>query len=166
MTATTPLGRVLRDEHGIRLEFVRTYDTDPADVWSALTDSERLGRWFGTWSGDPAAGTVELRTGFENDAGPQTVIIVECEEPTQLVVDLPSPEDTWRLQLSLTANTDGSTTLVFVQRLAEPYDATGVGPGWHYYLDRLGAVIAHTPVDQDWGTDYYPALSDAYTLPD
>ncbi|WP_253853803.1 hypothetical protein [Prauserella alba] len=91
---------------------------------------------------------------------------MECEEPARLVVDLPSPEDTWRLQLSLTTNDDGSTTLVFIQRLAEPYDATGVGPGWHYYLDRLGAVIAHASVNQDWDTDYYPALSDAYPLPD
>ncbi|GAA1220539.1 Activator of Hsp90 ATPase homolog 1-like protein [Prauserella alba] len=111
-------------------------------------------------------GRLRYRDGFEDDAGPQAVTIVECEEPARLVVDLPSPEDTWRLQLSLTTNDDGSTTLVFIQRLAEPYDATGVGPGWHYYLDRLGAVIAHASVNQDWDTDYYPALSDAYPLPD
>ena len=36
----------------------------------------------------------------------------------------------------------GATTLVFVQRLAEPYDASSIGPGWHYYLDRLDAVVA------------------------
>lgn len=166
MTATTPPGQVLRDEHDMRLEFVRTYDTDPRDVWSALTESDRLGRWFGTWSGDPSTGTVELRMGFEDDAGPQNVTIVECEPPTRLVVDLPSPDDTWRLHLSLTGNDDGSTTLVFTQRLAEPYDATSVGPGWHYYLDRLGAVVTHAPMDQDWDADYYPALKDTYTLPD
>lgn len=175
MTATTPVGQVLRDEHGARLEFVRTYDTSLADVWSALTESERLGRWFGTWSGDPATGSVELRMWCEDDTasprdcddadGPQTVTIVECEEPTRLVIDLPSPDDTWRLELSLSGNDDGTTTLVFIQRLAEPYDATNIGPGWHYYLDRLGAVVANTPVPQNWDDDYYPALKDAYALP-
>lgn len=175
MTTTTPPGQVLRDENGMRLEFVRTFDADVHDVWSALTESDRLGRWFGTWSGDPATGTVELRMWCEDDAAtpqgreddaasPQTVTIVECAEPTRLVVDLPSPDDTWRLEVSLSED-DGTTTLVFTQRLAEPYDATSIGPGWHYYLDRLSAVVANTPVPQTWDDDYLPALKDTYALP-
>lgn len=38
MTVISPLGQLLRDEDGMRLEFVRTYDDPIADVWSALTD--------------------------------------------------------------------------------------------------------------------------------
>lgn len=68
MTVTTPLGQVLRDQAGIRLEFVRTYD-EPADqVWSALTEPDRLARWMGTVCGDPATGTVELVMSEDEDA--------------------------------------------------------------------------------------------------
>lgn len=94
---------------------------------------------------------------------PQTVIILECRPPTRLVVDLPSPDGTWRLSVSLRAQAD-VTTLLFTQRLSEPYDASSIGPGWHYYLDRFGAVVADTAVPDSWD-DYYPSLQDAYTAP-
>jgi uncharacterized protein YndB with AHSA1/START domain len=163
MTVTTPLGQVLRDEQGMRLEFVRTYDDPVEDVWSALTEPERVARWIGTVSGDPATGTVELLMTEDEGSTPATVTIVECEPPTRLVVELPSPDGTWRLSVALRAQ-GGATTLVFTQRLAEPYDASSVGPGWHYYLDRLGAVIAGFDVPDSWD-DYYPSLADAYAPP-
>lgn len=145
MTVTTPPGRLLHDEEGMRLEFVRTYDIPMECVWSALTESDRVARWFGTWTGDPATGSIELLRTEDEGSTPQTVIILECRPPTRLVVDLPSPDGTWRLSVSLRAQA-GVTTLVFTQRLAEPYDASSIGPGWHYYLDRFGAVVADTAV--------------------
>lgn len=163
MTVTTPLGQVLRDTDGMRLEFVRTYDDPVDDVWSALTDPDRVARWIGTWTGDPTTGTVQLVMTEDENATPETVTIVACEPPTRLVLDVPTQDGTWRLSVSLRAQ-DRVTTLVFVQRLAEPYDASSVGPGWHYYLDRLGAVVAGTAVPDTWD-DYYPSLADAYALP-
>jgi hypothetical protein len=77
---------------------------------------------------------------------------------------MPSPEGVWTLAVSLRSE-PGTTTLVFTQRLAEPYDATNIGPGWHYYLDRLAAVVAGTPVPDVWD-DYFPVLEDSYRLPD
>lgn len=163
MTVTTPLGQVLVDEAGMRLEFVRTYDFPVEEVWSALTDPERVARWFGTWTGDPGTGSIEFVMTEDERPTPQTVTILECRPPTTLVVDMPSPDGTWRLSASLRALA-GVTTLVFIQRLAEPYDASNIGPGWHYYLDRLGAVVAGTPVPDKWG-DYYPSLQEAYSTP-
>lgn len=160
MSVTTPLGQVLLDEEGMRLEFVRTFDNSREDIWSALTEPHRVARWFGTWAGDPATGRVELRMTEEEGSPPQIVTILECRPPTGLVVDLPSPDGTWRLSVSLRAQA-GVSTLVFTQRLAEPYDATSIGPGWHFYLDRLGAVVANTAVPDRWH-DYFPSLRDAY----
>ncbi len=163
MTVTTPLGQVLRDGGGMRLECVRAYD-DPIDrVWSALTEPDRVARWFGTWTGDPSTGTIELLMAEDESSTPQTVTILQCQPPTRLSVDLPSPDGSWRLSVSLRAQ-DGETTLLFTQRLAEPYDASSIGPGWHYYLDRLGAVVAGVTVPDRWD-DYYPSLQDAYALP-
>jgi len=53
MSVTTPLGQVLLDEEGMRLEFVRTFDNSREDIWSALTEPHRVARWFGTWNGRP-----------------------------------------------------------------------------------------------------------------
>lgn len=163
MTVTTPLGQVLRDEQGVRLEFVRTYDDPVEDVWAAVTHPDRVARWLGKVSGDPDTGTVDFVMTEDESATPATVTIVECEPPTQLVVDMPSPEGVWRLSVALSAE-GRRTTLVFVQRLAEPYDASSIGPGWHYYLDRLGAVIAGEEALDNWD-DYFPYLRDAYALP-
>lgn len=88
---------------------------------------------------------------------------MECAPPTRLVVELPSPDGIWHLSVALQAQ-GGSTTLVFTQRLAEPYDASSIGPGWHYYFDRLSAVIAGRAVPKNWD-DYYPSLKDAYPIP-
>lgn len=148
----------------MRLEFVRSYDEAVDEVWSALTSPERVARWLGTVSGDPTTGRVELVMTEDEGATAETVTILECEPPTRLVVDLPSPDGTWRLSAVLRAHND-VTTLVFTQRLAEPYDASSVGPGWHYYLDRLGAVVTDAPVPDAWDA-YYPSLAAAYALPD
>lgn len=163
MTVSTPLGQVLRDEDGVRLEFVRTYRDTVQDVWSVLTDPDRVARWLGTVSGDPSTGAVELVMTEDEGATPAAVTIVECTPPTSLVVDLPGPDGVWRLSATLHAE-DGVTSLVFVHRLAEPYDASSLGPGWHYYLDRLGAVVAGRAAPDDWN-DYYPSLISAYVLP-
>lgn len=163
MTVTTPPGRVLRDEEGVRLEFVRSHPQPVAEVWAALTEPGQVARWFGTWTGDPASGTVQLRMSEDEDATPQTVMILACEPPSRLVVDLVSPDGPWRLTVSLAAR-DGGTELVFTHRLAPPYDASNIGPGWHYYLDRLGAVVSVAGVPENWD-DYYPSLQEYYTLP-
>ena len=163
MTVTTPFGEVVRDDEGLRLEFVRTYDEPIDDVWGAVTEPERLSRWFGTWSGDPSTGTVDVHMQEDLSGGPQPARIIECVPPTRLVVELPSPDGPWLLSVSLQPRGAG-TELVFYHRLAEPYDATSVGPGWHYYLDRLGAVVSGRDVPTDWDA-YFPAPEGAYTLP-
>src|SRR3954462_1094460 len=60
MTVTTPPGALIRDAEGLRLEFVRTFPDPIERVWTAITDPEELGTWFGTWRGDPSTGHVEL----------------------------------------------------------------------------------------------------------
>lgn len=163
MTVTSPLGQVLRDEEGMLLEFVRSYDDPITDVWSALTDPDRTARWFGRWTGDPASGSVQVVMVAEADAPPQTVAILACEPPNRLLVETDSPDGVWRLKVTLFEQ-GGGTTLRFVQRLAEPYDASSIGPGWHFYLDRLAAVVQGREVPEDFDA-YYPALQDQYAVP-
>lgn len=165
MAITSRPGSVRRDADGMRIEFERHLGAAPDLVWAALTESALTGRWFGTWTGDPATGTVELTMVAEDDDSIQTVTILECTPPSVLSLEVPGPDGTWPLSVRLSpAGTDPGTALVFTHRLAEPYDATSIGPGWHYYLDRLEAVVDGRPVPEEF--DPYLELSDAYGLPD
>ena len=62
----------------IRLQ--REYDAPIEDVWDALTNPERIGRWFLPISGDYRLGG---RYQFEGNAGGR---IVACEQPHRLNV--------------------------------------------------------------------------------
>lgn len=155
-------GRVLRDADGVRLELAGEWAVPVAQVWAALTEPALTARWLGTWTGDPASGTVLLRMAEDPDGGEQPVAVRECVPPHRLAVELPSPDGTWPLSVDL-AEQDGRTRLVLTHRLAEPYDASSIGPGWQYYRDRLGAVVTGTPVPDDWGA--YETLGAAYAVP-
>jgi hypothetical protein len=86
---TTPLGTVRRDDDGARmLEFRRRFRYPIGDVWSAVTESDRL-----------------------------------------------------------------------AQSMPPDMDSADVGPGWHWYLDRLAASLAGAPMPE-W--EDYPALASDY----
>ncbi|MGQ0777928.1 MAG: SRPBCC domain-containing protein [Pseudonocardiales bacterium] len=162
---TSPRGEIRPDAEGGRtLVFHRLFPYPIEDVWSELTDSDRLVRWFGSYQGlGVAGGTVALTMTAEEDAGgePSTVHIVDCESPCRLVVDVPEGETrSWRIALTLSEDA-GTTTLLFEQAMPSEMDSTDVGPGWHWYLDRLTASLAGTSMP-DWD-DYYPALKSAYS---
>ncbi|MCD2189643.1 SRPBCC domain-containing protein [Actinomycetospora soli] len=128
----------------------RTYPDPVEDIWSALTESDRLGRWFGTWTGDPATGTVRLTVTGEVDAGgavddPVDVVIEVCEPPHRLVVDLPSGSDSWHLDVTLSAHGDG-TELVLTQRLDGTVAREDLAAGWTWYLARLAAAQSGEPM--------------------
>jgi len=162
---TSSPGEVRYDAEGRRtLVFHRLYPYPIRDLWSAVTESERLARWFGSYQGVGAVGgSVALTMTAEEDAGgePSTVHIVECEPPRRLVVDLPESETrSWRIALTLSPEA-GATTLLFEQTVPPEMNMADVGPGWHWYLDRLAASLAGAPMP-DWN-DYYPALSSTYS---
>ena len=49
-----------RGNHSL-LVLERTFRAPVVDVWAAITEPERLERWIGTWTGDPASGSVLVR---------------------------------------------------------------------------------------------------------
>ena len=142
----------------------RTFPAPIESVWAAVTESDRLERWVGTWAGDPASGAVLFRMNAEGyGVEPETMSIDECDPPRRLVLTSTPPGEgnVWHFVLEL-AELDGTTTLTFSQSVPDADLAAGVGPGWEYYLDRL--VAAETGGDVaaiDFG-DYHPAQSDRY----
>lgn len=144
------------------LVLTRTFPAAVEDVWAAITESQRLGRWFGTWTGDPSTGQVRLRWDFEDDVAEETYVIEACRAPHHLRVRNLSddPGQVWTLDLRLHEEA-GRTVLVFAQVLTQTLPVTDVGPGWEYYLDRLVDSITTGEVSTR-GWDGYLDLSPEY----
>ncbi len=158
----TPTGQVDHDGDRRTLRLTRTFRAPIEDVWAAVTEPERLERWIGTFTGDPADGKVAFRMMFEDGGPAEEMEIRECVPPTRLAVTSQVGKQRWFLELDLVEE-DGVTTLSFSQPELDPVDGESVGPGWEYYLDRL--VAAETGGDVaaiDFERDYYPAMADYY----
>jgi uncharacterized protein YndB with AHSA1/START domain len=139
------MGIVTREGDRQVVEFRREYPDPPDAVWAALTESDRLARWFGSFTGDARpGGTVQLTmTATEDAGGPDsTVHVEECEPHRSLRVRVEQDEgEPWVLSLALAPSADG-TVLDFRQVLPPGFSPADAGPGWHWYLDRLGADLA------------------------
>jgi uncharacterized protein YndB with AHSA1/START domain len=125
----------------------RSYDAPSADVWNALTDPERVRRWFYPLSGDlRAGGSFEL----EGHAGGE---IVRCEPPRLLTLTFGGPTSLVELRLS----PEGEDRTVLELEHTVPIDmamsgagSLYVGPGWDgafVALDLyLHGVISDDPI--------------------
>ena len=162
-----PVGRREDRDGRPMLVIERSFRAPVEHVWAAVTEPERLVRWIGTWSGDPASGAVEFRMTAEGeDIQPEPVTIHECDAPRRLVLSWPGgpPAGTaWEVELDLT-EVAGVTTLIFAQRVPDTATGRDVGPGWEYYLDRLvatqtgGDVGAVAWPDYERMADHYERL--------
>ncbi|WP_265523513.1 SRPBCC family protein [Oerskovia flava] len=130
-----------------RIALTRTYDADVADVWDALTDPDRIRRWFLPVTGD-------LRLGghyqLEGNAGGEIRV---CDEPRRLQVtwifgEAPSEEDSSIVEVRLEPAADGSTELVLEHVAVVPeemwdrYGPGATGVGWDLTLLGLAAHLA------------------------
>ncbi|MGY1635839.1 SRPBCC family protein [Geodermatophilus sp. SYSU D00742] len=133
-----------------RLEFRRSWPDPIEDVWSAVTEPERLARWIGTYDGERGAGGTGVFTMTHEDgehAG-EALRILECDPPRRLVLEWDA-EWEWRVELDLSA-AEGVTTLVFTQVLRADIDPGDIAGGWHWYLDKLDAEVAGGDGPGEW----------------
>lgn len=141
---------------------LRRQFTAPIDgVWASIVESDRLSRWFGTWSGDPSTGTVSVTMNAEAEPMPPAPFEIQvCEPPRLLSVSATDDYGTWRLEAELT-EADGMTTLVLTQRDVDPGTVAETGPGWEWYLDRLVAAVhdGRMPTLEDFNVTYIPMAS-------
>jgi uncharacterized protein YndB with AHSA1/START domain len=157
-----PTGRISKDGDRAVLTITREFRAPIEDVWASVTESERLGRWIGTFTGDPTSGRVAFLMTAEGATEPGEMEIRECDPPRVLRVTSHVGEELWFLDLVLEEH-DGVTTLTFSQPDIDPAAAENIGPGWEYYLDRLAVAGSGGDVATvDWDRDYYPAMVEYY----
>ena len=135
-------GRIAAGD-GRRIHLRRTYTAPIDDVWDALTNPERIGRWFLPISGDFRLGGSYQ---FEGNAGGT---IVACERPHRLrvtwkYVDTGSPADVSELEVRLASSGDEATVLeldhtaVVPDEMWDEYGPGAVGVGWDQGMLGLG----------------------------
>jgi uncharacterized protein YndB with AHSA1/START domain len=123
----------------------RRYDAEPTDVWSAITDPERLARWFLPVTGD-------LREGGTFDlAGNATGEIRRCRAPEHLALtwvygDRPVDE----VDVVLSAADGGGTVLELTHAtalLAVDFDGREVSVLWGLGLGWEPALVLTLPLE-------------------
>ncbi len=137
--------------HVVRLQ--REYAAPVDDVWDALTNPDRIGRWFLPISGDYRLGG---RYQFEGNAGGR---IVECDRPHRLKVTWeygpPTEADASIVEVRLSAIGDGATQFVLEHIAVVPdemwaeYGPGAVGVGWEGGLMGLSLHLQGAPRPDD-----------------
>ncbi|GAA4961019.1 SRPBCC family protein [Kineococcus glutinatus] len=133
----------------------RTYATDPADLWDALTSAERLPRWFLPVSGDLGVGG---RYQLEGNAGG---VVERCERPESFAVTWEmGPVVSW-LQVRLTPAGAATSLELHHEAPVDPdlwaqFGPGAVGLGWDLALVGLGLHL-------DSGASVDPAAAEAWS---
>ena len=129
---------VSRTGETVTVRMRRTYQAEPEELWDALTDPERMRRWFWPVTGDfKVGGSFQL----EQNAGGE---ILECEPPKRFKVTFGGP--TSLLELRLLPGSGSSTELELEHSMSEAPAPGGsgalwVGPGWDGGLLGLALYV-------------------------
>ncbi|EFV90359.1 transcriptional regulator [Dietzia sp. E1] len=140
--------------------FPRRLPLSREQAWAAVTDPTRTARWIGTWSGDPASGTIEMTMSAEEGAPSETVEVLRCEAPELLVLRL--GPDGWVVTVRIEGD-DDEVIVSLEQDIPDAESASDIGPGWDFYLDRLvEAEAGRDPEALSFSPDYHPGLAAHY----
>jgi uncharacterized protein YndB with AHSA1/START domain len=138
----------------------RTYDAPVEEVWDALTDPQRIGRWFLPITGDlRLGGTYQL----EGNAGGR---ILRCEPPHSLLVTWAMGEDTGASQVEVRLSPAGEgKTLLWLDHAAvvppemwAEYGPGAVGVGWDLGLLGLGLHLQDPSATKPEGAESSPEV--------
>ena len=142
MTTSTRVLGSLRAADGrgvVRLE--DRFDTHVDDLWSAVTDPDRLKRWLGEVEGDLRQGG-EFRALWFASGWEGTCRVKACEPPHRLLLATSSPDQPdGEVELTLTADGDGAV-LVIEDRGIPLEDISAYGAGNQVHVEDLAAYLA------------------------
>lgn len=130
-----------REQDGRRMAAViasRVFDTDEADLWDAVTNPERLPRWFA-----PVRGDFHLGGRYQVE-GNASGTITACEPPRHLSLTWEFAGHVSWVEVRLAAASEGRTrlTLEHLAEVSEFWDRYGPGAsgvGWE--LGLLGLAL-------------------------
>jgi uncharacterized protein YndB with AHSA1/START domain len=117
------------------------FDTDVDDLWSALTQPERLARWLGDVEGDLHLSGA-FRAHFFASGWEGTGRVEHCEQPKRLVVSTLDSDGQEAHTISAELAADGDATVLVVEERGMPIDhLAGYGAGIQIHVEDLGAHL-------------------------
>ena len=149
-------GALRPDADRLAVRFERRYPATPAEVWSAITEPERIARWLAstTLLGD---GRYRLDFGDDHETLGQVEV---CDAPRALVVTWEFPgEPASRVSVEVRPDGDGAVLLLDHTRLPQNQGA-GYGAGWEAHLATLEAQLSGATAP-DWD-ERFGAMLPAY----
>ena len=137
-------------------------DAPVDDVWSALTDPQRLGSWLGDVDGDLHLGG-EFHAHFFASGWEGTGRIDVCDPPHRLLVLTKDAEDPADHVIEATLTADGGQTILVLEERGMPLDhLAAYGAGIQVHVEDLAAHIAgreRCDAEARWG-ELLPAYQD------
>jgi uncharacterized protein YndB with AHSA1/START domain len=129
------------------------YDTDVDDLWSAVTEPERLARWWGRVEGDLRPGGA-FRLFVESAGLHGTGRVEACEPPRRFRVTTRESDESWAagspdapppfdsvIDVALTPA--GDQTILVIEVSGLPLDRIAAyGAGWQIHAENLAASLA------------------------
>jgi uncharacterized protein YndB with AHSA1/START domain len=133
------LGTLRNDEERCAVRFERLYDFTPDELWSALTDPQRLQRWLADTPRFEGREGGAVTIAF--DEGTTDGRVLTWDEPRVLEYEWRFPgEDESVVRFELHPQEAGTLLVLDHRRLGR--DAgTGYSAGWHAHLDALAGEI-------------------------
>jgi uncharacterized protein YndB with AHSA1/START domain len=112
------------------------------ELWAALTDPERLARWYGEVEGELRDGG-GFRARLHASGWEGTGRIEECEPPRRFLVVSKGDDEPNEVSTEVTLTGDGGETLLVVEQHGLPLDLLwAYGAGLQIHVEDLAAYVA------------------------
>lgn len=140
----------MRLENGIGVVRMEDrYDTDIDDLWTALTEPQRLARWIADVKGELSVGG-DFQASFTSSWEGRGRVDI-CEPPRRLLVTMePGSDDETVIEAELSA--DGDQTRLVLEERGFTLDMVAAhGAGWQAHMEDLAALLTGRE-RMDWHT--------------
>ena len=118
------------------------YATDIDDLWSALTDPDRLARWYGQVDGELGLDD-EFRMYVDTSGWKGTGRVEACEPPRRLMVTTKELSESFRKTVEATLTSEDDHTVLVIEVRGMPLDKIAFfGAGWQIHTEDLAAYLA------------------------
>jgi uncharacterized protein YndB with AHSA1/START domain len=136
--------RIDEERGAVRVEDV--YDTGIDDLWSAITEPDRLARWIATVEGDLTLGGTVYASFTSTWEGPGRIDV--CDAPHHLLLTMePGTDDEAEIEAFLTA--EGARTRLVIEERGLPLEHLYKhGAGWQAHIEDLGRSLGGG--DSNW----------------
>jgi uncharacterized protein YndB with AHSA1/START domain len=151
MTTRVIFGRLRLTPGGSAVRFEWRYTATAAELWSALTEPDRLARWLAPVSGEQAVGgTVQVEFGGGAVA---LVVVQECRPERGLVLEWVFP-DGLATPLRVEVSRDGDSTVLALDHSGFPDSPVHYAAAWQVNLDQLAAELSGRAVVAEYGAEF------------